>query len=45
MLKADNGKRIKNAHKWVFSNEVKQVQGTQVSGDLVSLYDDAENFM
>jgi 23S rRNA (cytosine1962-C5)-methyltransferase len=45
VLKAADGKRIKNGHKWVFSNEVKQVQGTPVSGDLVSLYDNAENFM
>ncbi|MDR1244880.1 MAG: hypothetical protein LBJ98_02750 [Endomicrobium sp.] len=26
VLKAGDGKRIKNGHKWVFSNEVKQAQ-------------------
>ncbi|MDR1433632.1 class I SAM-dependent rRNA methyltransferase [Candidatus Endomicrobiellum devescovinae] len=45
VLKAGDGKRIKNGHKWVFSNEVKQVQGTPLSGDIVSLYDNAENFI
>jgi 23S rRNA (cytosine1962-C5)-methyltransferase len=45
ILKAGNGKRIKNGHKWVFSNEIKQVEGSPKSGDIVSLYDNAENFV
>jgi 23S rRNA (cytosine1962-C5)-methyltransferase len=45
VLKAGDCKRIKNGHKWIFSNEVKQVQGNPLSGDIVSLYDNAENFI
>ncbi|MCA6070301.1 MAG: class I SAM-dependent rRNA methyltransferase [Endomicrobium sp.] len=45
ILKAGDGKRIKNGHKWVFSNEIKQVEGSPALGDIVSLYDNAESFI
>ncbi|MDR3195674.1 MAG: class I SAM-dependent rRNA methyltransferase [Endomicrobium sp.] len=45
ILKAGGGKRVKNGHKWVFSNEVKRVEGSPVSGDIVSLRDNAESFV
>ncbi len=41
ILKAGEGKRIKNGHKWVFSNEIKQVEGSPKAGDKVLLYDNA----
>ncbi|MDR2437439.1 MAG: hypothetical protein LBD17_05195 [Endomicrobium sp.] len=45
ILKAGNGKRIKNGHKWFFSNEIKQIEGSPKSVDIVSLYNNAENFI
>jgi len=45
ILKAGEGKRVKNGHKWVFSNEIKQVEGSPKAGDIVELYDNAEAFI
>ncbi|MCL2485354.1 MAG: class I SAM-dependent rRNA methyltransferase [Endomicrobia bacterium] len=45
ILKAGEGKRVKNGHKWVFSNEIKLVEGSPKAGDIVSLYDNAEGFI
>ena len=45
ILKAGEGKRIKNGHKWVFSNEIKLVEGSPKSGDIVSLCDNADSFI
>ncbi|MCL2334664.1 MAG: class I SAM-dependent rRNA methyltransferase [Endomicrobia bacterium] len=45
ILKAGEGKRVKSGHKWVFSNEIKQVEGSPKAGDVVELYDNAEAFI
>lgn len=45
ILKAGEGKRIKNGHKWVFSNEIKNVEGSPKKGDIVSLYDNNDEFI
>ncbi|MDR1196191.1 MAG: class I SAM-dependent rRNA methyltransferase [Endomicrobium sp.] len=45
ILKAGQGKRVKNGHKWVFSNEIKLVEGSPKAGEIVLLYDNAEAFI
>jgi 23S rRNA (cytosine1962-C5)-methyltransferase len=45
ILKAGEGKRVKNGHKWVFSNEIKLVEASPKAGEIVSLYDNAETFI
>ncbi|MCL2144749.1 MAG: class I SAM-dependent rRNA methyltransferase [Endomicrobia bacterium] len=45
ILKAGEGRRVKNGHKWVFSNEIKLVEGSPKAGDIVFLFDNNEEFM
>ncbi|MDR3113781.1 MAG: class I SAM-dependent rRNA methyltransferase [Endomicrobium sp.] len=45
ILKAGEGKRIKSGHKWVFSNEIKSVEGSPAAGDIVLLYDNSNAFI
>ena len=45
ILKAGEGKRVKSGHKWVFSNEIKNVEGSPKAGEIVSLFDNAEQFI
>lgn len=45
ILKAGEGRRIKGGHKWVFSNEVKNVEGSPKAGEIVYLYDNAMNLI
>lgn len=45
ILKAGEGKRVKNGHKWVFSNEIKNVEGSPKAGDIVELYDNNEELI
>ncbi|AKL98331.1 class I SAM-dependent rRNA methyltransferase [Endomicrobium proavitum] len=42
ILKAGEGKRIKSGHKWVFSNEIKNIEGSPTVNDIVALYDNDE---
>ncbi|MDR3112294.1 MAG: class I SAM-dependent rRNA methyltransferase [Elusimicrobiota bacterium] len=44
-LKASEGKRIKGGHKWVFSNEIKSIEGRPVAGEIVALYDSNNSFL
>ena len=45
ILKAGEGKRVKNGHKWVFSNEIKLVEGSPKAGETAALYDNNEVFI
>jgi 23S rRNA (cytosine1962-C5)-methyltransferase len=45
ILKPGEGKRIKNGHKWVFSNEIKSVEGDPACGAVAQLYDDNNSFI
>ena len=42
ILKAGEGERVKNAHKRVFSNEIKNVEASPKAGDIVLLYGNNE---
>ncbi|MDR1940797.1 MAG: class I SAM-dependent rRNA methyltransferase [Endomicrobium sp.] len=45
ILKAGEGKRIKSGHKWVFSNEIKNIEGSPSLKDVVCLYDNSGTFL
>lgn len=37
-LKKNEERRIKHGHLWVFSNEIQNIEGTPINGDLVEIY-------
>jgi 23S rRNA (cytosine1962-C5)-methyltransferase len=38
-LKKNEEHRIKNGHLWVFSNEIKKLDGEAENGDIVEVFD------
>ena len=44
-LKKNEEKRVKNGHLWIFSNEIQDIEGGVLTGDLVSVYDSHNNFI
>src|SRR5271157_6011190 len=44
-LRKNEEKRIAFGHQWVFSNEIREVQGSPSAGDIVDLYDNLQNFL
>ena len=45
LLKKNEEKRLLNGHLWVFSNEVKELRGDAVAGDVIELRDHAGKFL
>jgi 23S rRNA (cytosine1962-C5)-methyltransferase len=45
ILKKNEERRILNGHQWVFSNEMKEVSGNPLNGDIVSLYSTSNKFL
>lgn len=44
-LKKGEEKRIKSGHLWVFSNEIQEIQGDPITGDLVELRKNSGEFL
>ena len=44
-LKKNEEFRIASGHQWVFSNEIREVQGGPKSGDIVDLFDNLQHFI
>ena len=44
-LRKNEEKRIISGHLWVFSNEIREVQGSPSAGDVIDLYDNLQNFL
>lgn len=45
ILKKSEEKRVKSGHKWVFSNEIKDILGKPQIGEIVECYDSSNNFV
>ena len=44
-LRKNEENRIISGHQWVFSNEIREVQGGPAAGDIVDLYDNLQHFL
>jgi 23S rRNA (cytosine1962-C5)-methyltransferase len=44
-LKRNEEKRINSGHPWVFSNEIREIQGAPSKGDIVETYDNLQRFL
>ena len=44
-LRKNEELRIVSGHQWVFSNEIREVQGAPAAGDIVDLYDNLQHFL
>ena len=43
-LKRREDRRLKDGHQWIFSNEIDGIHGIAENGDLIDVFDNAENF-
>ncbi len=44
-LKRNEEKRINGGHLWIFSNEIREIQGQPERGDFVEVYDNLQRFL
>lgn len=45
ILKENEEKRIQSGHLWIFSNEIKEIKGGPLIGDIEELYDNSGRFL